>query len=123
MEEKNITPKEVFGTLEARFRQNKAIEFNLNSRLHFTLKDQEKGDYLYTVAVQEGNLEVKEGLVGEATCTVKTKAQTYVEINLGKTNPHMAIMLGKIKVSNLAEMVKFAQLFDKFTIDYVTDNQ
>lgn len=121
MEEKDVTPKEIFDTLAVRFRPTKAAETNTNSTMHFRLTDKEKGDYLYTVTVKNGTLEVSEGNHGEATCTVKTKAQTYVNINLGTTKAHVAIMMGKIKVNNLPEMVKFVQLFDKFTMEYVNN--
>lgn len=119
MEEKDITPKEIFETLSDRFREAKAIENKTDSNLHFTLTDKEKGDYLYTVNVKAGKLAVKTGHHGEATCTVRTKAQTYVDVNLGKTKPQVAIMLGKIKVSNFPEMFLFAQLFEKFTLEHV----
>ncbi|WP_299457444.1 alkyl sulfatase C-terminal domain-containing protein [uncultured Microscilla sp.] len=119
MEEKDVTPTEIFDTLAIRFREAKALEHKIDSNLHFTLTDQTKGDYLYTVKVQNGKLEVQTGHHDKPTCTVRTKAQTYVDVNLGKTKPQMAIMLGKIKVSNLPEMFLFAQLFEKFTLDYV----
>ncbi|MBS1619290.1 MAG: SCP2 sterol-binding domain-containing protein, partial [Bacteroidetes bacterium] len=37
----------------------------------------------------------------------------YADIETGKTNPQMAFMMGKIKISNLGEMMKFMGLFRK----------
>ena len=77
--------------------------------IHFDISGKEGG--LFTVHIHDGVCEVKEGLHGEPKCVVKTKDKTYRDIELGKANPQMAFMMGKIKVSNVSEMLKFIGLF------------
>jgi putative sterol carrier protein len=44
---------------------------------------------------------------------VKTTDQTYADTELGRTNAQMAVMMGKIKVSNIGSMMKFVEMFNK----------
>lgn len=69
----------------------------------------------FTVTIGKGACRVDEGLHGQASCVVKAKAGVYRDIELGKTNPQTAFMLGKIKVSNIPEMLKFTKLFRALT--------
>ncbi len=57
---------------------------------------------------------MSEGFHGQPDCVVKSKADTYTQIELGHTNPQMALMMGKVKVSNLGKMLEFAKLFRRF---------
>ena len=57
---------------------------------------------------------LEEGLKGTSNCVIKTSAKTYIELETGKANPQMALMMGKIKVSNISEMMKFAKCFRRF---------
>ena len=52
------------------------------------------------------------GKVGDATCTVKVKAEDYAKVVSGKMRPEKAFMEGKISASNLSDMMKFGQAFD-----------
>ncbi len=65
----------------------------------------------YTLEVKDGAPNLKEGLVGDPKCSVKSKDDVLVGIITGKTNAAMAVMMGKIKISNLGEMMKFKDLF------------
>ncbi len=40
-------------------------------------------------------------------------AATYADIEYGRTSAEMAFMTGKIKVSNVGEMMRFVKLFEK----------
>ena len=101
------TVAEIFQTLPRRFRADKAGDYE--TVIHFDISGKEGG--LFTVHIHDGVCEVKEGLHGEPKCVVKTKDKTYRDIELGKANPQMAFMMGKIKVSNVSEMLKFIGLF------------
>ncbi len=101
------TVAEIFNTLPQRFRADKAGDFE--TVIHFDISGKEGG--LFTVRIHGGRCEVREGLHGEARCVVKTKDKTYKDIELGRANPQVAFMMGKIKVSNVSEMLKFIGLF------------
>ncbi len=64
-----------------------------------------------TIQIADGKLEVFDGLVGEAKCTVKANGETLLKLATGKENPMMAFMMGKIKISNPGEMMKYAKIF------------
>lgn len=81
----------------------------MHSRFHFILKGDDGGEL--TVVVDDGKIEVIEGLVGEPKCTVKTKAKTFKKLVNKEMNPMMAVMTGKVKISNQGELIKFAKVF------------
>jgi putative sterol carrier protein len=83
-----------------------AIE-GLSTTFHFEISD--SGNY--TVSLQDGKLEVTEGLNGEASCSVKTTAESFSKLVSGDLNPMMAMMTGKLKISNPGEMLKYAKIF------------
>ena len=65
----------------------------------------------WTVRVDGESVAVSEGWEGEATCRVEMKEDTYLGIETGTVNPQSAFMMGKVKVSNLGEMMRFIQAF------------
>jgi putative sterol carrier protein len=79
----------------------------LSTRFHFEIADSGS----YTVALADGKLEVNEGLNGESSCTVKTSAESLGKLIKGDLNPMMAMMTGKLKISNPGEMMKYAKIF------------
>ena len=79
----------------------------LNTVFHFEIAD--SGNY--TVSLADGKLDVAEGLNGEAACTVKTSAASFEKLIKGDLNPMMAMMTGKLKISNPGEMMKYAKVF------------
>jgi putative sterol carrier protein len=44
---------------------------------------------------------------------ITTTTGTYIAVETGKVNPQEAFMSGKIKVSDLGNMMKFGSLFKK----------
>ena len=76
---------------------------------HFDIQGDDGGQY--TVKVDDGKVESKEGLEGEPKCTVKAKDKDLVGIVKGDINPMMAVLTGKIKISNQGEMMKYAKVF------------
>lgn len=102
--------KELFASIPSRFRPEKAEGINL--LFHFDLGGDEPVQY--SVTIKDNQCSVNEGLLGQPNCIIKAKSQTYIDIETGKTNPQMALMLGKVKVSNIGEMMQFAKLFRRF---------
>jgi putative sterol carrier protein len=103
------TVPELFASLPGRFRPERAQDWN--AVFHFDLSGDNGGQY--TVRIQNGTCKVEEGLQGNADCVVKAKDKTYMDIELGKTNPNIAYMLGKVKVSSLSQMMRYIKVFRK----------
>jgi alkylation response protein AidB-like acyl-CoA dehydrogenase/putative sterol carrier protein len=110
MEKKPETARDIILSLGERFKVARTEE-GLESRFHFDISGDRGGQF--TVELKDGICQVKEGLSGEPKCIVKAKDKHYEEIELGKTNPQMAFMMGKIKISNLGEMLNFVNLFER----------
>ncbi|RMF59978.1 MAG: hypothetical protein D6748_05125 [Calditrichaeota bacterium] len=98
----------IFQTLPSRFRASKAADYQ--TVIHFKITGEEQANY--TVKVGNGTCEVIKGYVGEANCIVETNDKTFMEIESGKLNAQIAFMMGKVKISNVPEMLQFTQLFD-----------
>lgn len=114
MSQQIITPQDIFNSLPKRFKAHKAS--NYEAVLHFDFTDKKSGKSLqYTVSVQNGQCSVETGLIGTPQCVVKTSPQTYVDLELGKANPMMALTMGKLKVSNIGAMMEFTKLFERFS--------
>ncbi len=75
---------------------------------HFVVSGDGGGDF--TANIKDGKAEVIEGLQGDAKCVVKTSDKTLVDILEGRQNPQMAVLMQKLKISNLSEMMKFAKI-------------
>lgn len=65
----------------------------------------------YTVWIHDGRCEVFEGAEGTPSCTVRTDAKTFLAIEQGTASPQTAFMTGKVKISNVSEMMKFSKSF------------
>ncbi|NUQ41716.1 MAG: acyl-CoA dehydrogenase family protein [Calditrichaceae bacterium] len=96
-------------SLPERFRADKAG--NYQGIFHFKLSGNEGGDY--TVTLNAGRCSVEPGLTGKATCVLESSARTYLDMETGKTNPQIAFMMGKVKISNVPEMMQFLKFFRK----------
>lgn len=105
-----VTFQHIVASIPRRFRPEKAGNQQLT--FHFDIRGE--GGGAYTVAIANGQCTLAEGLLGQADCTIKAKADVYTQIELGNTNPQMALMMGKVKVSNLGAMLEFAKLFRRF---------
>lgn len=112
MEKTPETAREILFSLPERLKVDK-LEDGMEGLFHFRMDGE--GDF--TVSLKDKVCTVTEGLVGEPTCEVKAKASDYANIELGKTNAQMAFMMGKIKISNLGEMMKFMGLFRRVRKD------
>jgi hypothetical protein len=102
------TAKEILYSLPGRLKEDK-VDDSTEGVFHFHME----GEGEYTITLKDKKVTVEEGLHGTPTCDIKAKASDYADIELGRTNPQMAFMMGKIKISNLGEMMKFMGLFRK----------
>ncbi len=78
---------------------------------HFKISGERGGDF--TVSVADGKCTVQSGLHGEPKCIIESTDHTYEEVELGKTNAQMAVLFGKLKVSNIPSMLKFVEMFER----------
>jgi putative sterol carrier protein len=87
---------------------NSQVLEGLSTCFHFDLEGEEGGQV--TILVEDGKMKTSEGLNGTATCVIKAKADDLKKVFKGELNPMMAILTGKLKISNQGEMMKFAKL-------------
>ncbi len=79
------------------------------TRFHFILQGEGGGDF--TVVIENGACTVDEGLSGDPECTIKSKSDDFVKVVKGDLNPMMAVMSGKLSISNTSELLKYAGIF------------
>lgn len=84
-----------------------AIE-NVKTVLHFDISGDLGG--LYTLRIDQGVIGVEEGLIGDAKSTIRTSDVVFNDLLSRNTNPMMALMTGKLKVSNPGEIMKYVKL-------------
>jgi putative sterol carrier protein len=80
-----------------------------DTTFHFKLDGDGGGEF--TAAIENEKLAITEGLTGTAKCVVTTTSAILMEIVRKERNPTMAFMTGKIKVSNIGELTKYAKTF------------
>ncbi|RMG06891.1 MAG: SDR family NAD(P)-dependent oxidoreductase, partial [Planctomycetota bacterium] len=66
----------------------------------------------WTVSVDESGCRAQEGKHGQPTCVVTVDQATYAAIVRGEEKPEKAFLAGKIRASNLGDMMKFGAAFD-----------
>lgn len=79
----------------------------MSSVFHFDIGP----DTQYTLSLKDGKLSVEQGLIGEPSCKVTSSKETLEGLLNKSINPMMAMMTGKIKISNPGEMMKYAKIF------------
>lgn len=102
-----MTAKEIVLGLPSRFKGEGGSD---SGTFHFKLEGEGGGEF--TVSVANGACTVAEGLSGDADCVISASASDFEDAELGRTNKQMAVMMGKIKISNLGAMLKFLSLFN-----------
>lgn len=88
--------------------QPEAIE-GLATVFHFDIEGQEGGKF--TVLIKDGACFAEEGLSGDPRCSIAASAENFMDVITGKTNGMMAVLMGKIKITNQGEMLKYAKIF------------
>src|SRR5213080_3934602 len=80
---------------------------------HFKISGPRGGNF--TVKVKDGICTVENLLEGEPKCIIEAKDTVYEDVEMGRTNPQMAVLFGKVKVSNVSSMLKFVEMFERAT--------
>lgn len=109
----NVTAQQILESIPSRFRAEKAKGYTANFQFLITGNE----ELQYTVSIKDETCNLTTGLQGTPDCTIHVKAKDYVDLETGKTNPQMALLLGKVKVSNITAMMQFAKCFRKFSAD------
>lgn len=104
------TARDIIYSLPQRLKADKVDDTVLH-RFHFKLEGETGGNF--TVTLKDKTVVVVDGLVDEPTCEIKAKASDYEDLEHGRGNPQMMFMMGKIKVSNLSEVMKFVTYFSR----------
>lgn len=78
------------------------------TRFHFVLSGDEPTEV--TLAISGGEITAEEGLVGDAKCVVKSSGDNLMKLVNKDLNPMMALLTGKLKISNQGEMLKYAKI-------------
>ena len=113
-----ITARQILASAPSRFRPEKANGLHLT--FHFIIIGDE--NFELSLLINDSACTLYEGLKDTPTCVIKTSAKTYIELETGKANPQMALMTGKVKVSNISEMMKFAKCFRRFDPQILSDS-
>ena len=79
------------------------------TRFHFELDGNDGGEF--TVDIANGQMNIEEGLHGDPKCVVKAKATNFMKVINGEIKPFMALLMGKVKVSDQGELIKYAKIF------------
>jgi acyl-CoA dehydrogenase len=114
--QKPISAREIVLSLKERFRPEKA-EQGYETVFHLDISGERGGQF--TVRIADGNLNIEEGLHDTPKCVVSAKDETYEDMEWGRTNAQMAVMFGKVKVSDLGEILDFIPLFHRCEEFYV----
>ncbi len=104
------TAKEIVYSLPTRLKLDK-IDDSAAHNFHLLLDGPTGGNF--TVTLKDKQVVVLDGLVGDPTCEIRAKATDYEDLELGRGNPQMMFMMGKIKVTNLGEVMKFVTYFGR----------
>lgn len=88
---------------------NPAAITGLETVFHFDIDGPQGGQY--TIEVKNGQVLVTDGLHGEPKCTIRASDENFINLATGQLNPMMAILTGKVKISNQGEMLRYAKIF------------
>lgn len=102
-----MTAKEFLMNLPEKV-QPEALD-GLETTFHFDIEGEGGGKV--TVDVKDGQCIAAEGLQGEPKCVVRAKEDNLMKVLKGNINPLMAVLTGKLKISNQGEMLKYAKIF------------
>ena len=103
------TAAEILQSLPKRFLPEKAGDWE--TVFYFDISGPQGGQF--TVKIIKGQCTVEPGFKEDAKCTVLVSDTTYRDVELGITKPEVAFMTGKIRVSDLTEMMQFTKLFQR----------
>ncbi|MBL7784970.1 MAG: acyl-CoA dehydrogenase family protein [Chitinophagales bacterium] len=106
------TAREIVLSLPSRLKKHK-VSADYDTTVHLDISGTNGGQF--TVRVNNGSCTVEEGLSGTPKCVVTTSDSVYEGVETGRENAQMAVMFGKIKLTNIAEMMTFTGLFERIS--------
>ena len=77
----------------------------IDTQINFDLK----GKNMF-LTVKDNKIVVSEGAAEDAEVTISASEEELLKVIKGDSNPMMAMMMGKLKISNPAAMMKYAKL-------------
>lgn len=101
------TAREIILSLPKRLKPGAGV--GLDILYHIKISGESGGNF--TVHVKDGSCKVTEELTGEPKCIIESNDINYADAEWGRINAQMAVMFGKIKVSNIGSMMKFVEMF------------
>ncbi len=104
------TAKEIVYSLSQRLNLEK-VDDSATHNFHLLLDGPTGGNF--TVTLKNKTVTIADGLIDTPTCEIRAKATDYEDLELGRGNPQMMFMMGKIKVTNLGEVMKFITYFNR----------
>lgn len=104
-----LSAKEIIASIPQRFRPEKASGVAMT--VHFDITGEMGGQF--TVSIENAHCVLLTGLVGTPNCVIEAVDSDYADIETGKIDPQMAFMTGKIKVSEVMQMMQFTRMFHK----------
>lgn len=114
-----ITAKQIIKSIPERFKAEKAKSYN--TIVNFEIKGDDGGKF--HVVINQGECKIFENLSAKPNCSLKTNTKNYILLETGKLNPQMALLTGKLKVSNINEMLKFTKCFCRYRVELVTNHE
>ncbi len=106
-EKKPETAVEIIRSIPSRFRAEKGGDYT--TIVHFDISGEKGGQF--TAVIEKGACILHEGLLFSPKCLIQAQDSDYADIELGRLNPQAAYMTGKIKVSDIMEMMQFTKMF------------
>jgi len=95
---------DVIASYPARFNPDKARGVDDTVQMNLT----GEGGGQWALHVHDGQVDISEGTVDDPTLTLTAPADVWLSVENGQTNPMMALMTGKVKLSG---SVPFATKF------------
>ena len=108
MENMPQNAREIIETIPERFIPERAKD--MEAIIHMDISGENGGQF--TVLVKDGICKLESGLNHEPTSFLGGKDTDFEDVEFGRTNPAMAIMMGKAKTKNLNELLRFKGCFD-----------
>lgn len=98
-----MTIQDYFDNLSTKINPND-LE-GIDTKINFDLKGQE-----VFLEVKDNKIMVHQGQAENAEVNIKASSEDLLSIIKGDTNPMMAMMMGKLKISNPGAMMKYAKI-------------
>ncbi|MCR9287624.1 SCP2 sterol-binding domain-containing protein [bacterium] len=82
---------------------------DVETNFHFDISGEGGGQF--AIEVSNGKMTVHESFIGVEKCKITGSQDNFIKVLSGKLNPMMAVLTGKIKISNQGELIKYAKVF------------